>query len=369
MTSAPAPAPAPEPQRDTQHSRSPQKEPHSGTHSRLSYGQNRAHAHVHGRPRPGATVRRIQRVLRRPTMTSRSRNKVNYFPEAPDKNAVRIIPIGGVEEVGRNMLIIDVNGDIFVMDAGFDFTSDDSAPGVDYTLPNTKFLEENKDRVRAVIITHGHLDHIGGIPFLLPRFGNPPIYTRAMTSVMIAKRQEEYPNIPKPEMIVVEPGSEHTIGNTKIAFFPVTHSIPDAMGVSMHTPQGNVVITGDLRLRHENGVPTEKEQEVWGKIGKEDNLLFIADSTNAEREGFSIPEDQVTKTLGNIIRTVKGRLIIGTFASQFERMLHIIQIAEQCGKKIVSYLPFRFFRLPIQFPMPWEYPCIHHKAMWLSPET
>ncbi len=336
MTSAPAPAPAPEPRQDTQPSRPPQEEPRGGTHSHLPYGQNRAHTHAHGRPRPGATVRRIQRVLRRPTMTSRPRNKVNYFPEAPGKDVVRIIPIGGVEEVGRNMLIVDVNGDIFVMDAGFDFTSDDSAPGVDYTLPNTKFLEKNKDRIRAVIITHGHLDHIGGIPFLLPRFGNPPIYTRAMTSIMIAKRQEEYPNVPKPEIIVVEPGSEHTIGNTKITFFPVTHSIPDAMGVSMHTPQGNVVITGDLRLRHEDGVPIEKEREVWGKLGKEDNLLFIADSTNAERDGFSIPEDQVTKTLENIIRTVKGRLIIGIFASQFERMLHIIQIAEQCGKKIVT---------------------------------
>ncbi len=335
MTSAPAPAPAPEPRQDSQDTKPQHRERHIGTHHHKP--QLRTNSHTHGKSRPGATVRRIQRTLRRPAATPlRPKNRSNYIPETPDKNIVRIIPIGGVEEVGRNMLIVDVNGDIFVMDAGFAFTSDDSAPGVDYTLPNTKFLEENKDRIRAVIITHGHLDHIGGIPFLLPRFGNPPIYTRAMTAVMIAKRQEEYPNVPKPEVIVVEPGSEHTIGNTKIAFFPVTHSIPDSMGVSIRTPQGNVVITGDLRLEHDGGEPSEREHATWEKIGKEDNLFFIADSTNAEKDGFSIPEKHITETLEKIIRTVQGRLIIGTFASQFERMLHIIQIAEQCGKKIVT---------------------------------
>ncbi len=338
MTSAPAPAPAPEPRQDSDY----QNHPHRNRQRNESFPRAPHQARIptvgtRTKPRPGAAMRKIRRTLRRPTMlTTRPKNKVTYLPDMPDKNTIRIIPIGGVEEVGRNMLIVDVNGDIFVMDAGFAFTSDDSAPGVDYTLPNTKFLEENKDRIRAVIITHGHLDHIGGIPFLLPRFGNPPIYTRALTATMIAKRQDEFPNVPKLEVNIVEPGSEHTISNTKIAFFPVTHSIPDSMGVSIRTPQGNVVITGDLKLEHENTEPSERELATWGKIAKEDNILFIADSTNAEKDGFSIPENQVTKTLGDIIRTVKGRLIIGTFASQFERMLHIIKIAEECGKKIVT---------------------------------
>ena len=234
------------------------------------------------------------------------------------------------------MVAIDVNGDIIVMDAGFHFKAEDDAPGVDYTLPNTKFLEQNADRVKGVIITHGHLDHIGGIPFTLPRFGNPPIYTRRATSIMIQRRQEEYPDVPKLEINEIEIDTERTIGNTKVRFFPVTHSIPDSMGVSIRTPYGNVVISGDLKLDHVDGVPTEREQKTWGAIGKEDNLFLIADSTNAERDGFSIPEARVLLTLEEIIKTVQSRLIIGTFASQFERMINIIQFAEKYGKKIVT---------------------------------
>jgi ribonuclease J len=249
---------------------------------------------------------------------------------------VRIVPLGGVEEVGRNCVAMEVENDIYVYDAGFQFVTEESSPGVDYMLPNTTYLERNADRIRAVFITHGHLDHIGGIPFLLNRFGNPPIYSQNLTNVMIAKRQEEYPDVPKPELITVEVGSTHTIGSRKVKFFPVTHSIPDSMGVLVETKYGNVVVTGDLKLEHENGEPTDKEKKVWGDIGKENNLFFIADSTNADREGFSIPESRVNKTLEDIVRGVTGRLIIGTFASQFERMINIIEIAESMGKKVVT---------------------------------
>lgn len=260
----------------------------------------------------------------------------DYFPEPVASNVVRIVPLGGVEEVGRNMLAMEVGDDIFVFDVGFQFVSEEASPGVDYLLPNTAYLEKNKDRVRAAFITHGHLDHIGGVPFLMSRFGNPPIYTQELTAVMVAKRQEEYPDVPKPEIITVEVGTERVIGSCKVKFFAVTHSIPDSMGISVETPYGHVVVTGDLKLEHENGVPTAKEQKVWGDIGKQNNLFFIADSTNAEREGFSIPESRVNQTLEDIVRTVSGRLIIGTFASQFERMVRIIEIAESMGKKIVT---------------------------------
>ncbi|MDE1919409.1 MAG: ribonuclease J [Patescibacteria group bacterium] len=246
--------------------------------------------------------------------------------------------MGGVEEVGRNMTAVEVGatGDILVFDAGFQFVSEDTSPGVDYILPNTKYLEKNAARVKGVIITHGHLDHIGGIPFTLPRFGTPPIYTQNLTSIMIQRRQEEYPDVPKSEMITVEVGQSVTIGSTRVKFFPVTHSIPDSMGVSVETPQGNVVITGDLKLDHDDGIPSEREVNTWGTIGKDKNIFFIADSTNAEKDGFSIPEKRVIQTLEDIIKTVSGRLIIGTFASQFERMIHIMETAEKLGKKIVT---------------------------------
>ena len=266
----------------------------------------------------------------------REKKGPEYLPAAPAKDVVRIVPLGGVEEVGRNMFTVEANGDIFVFDVGFQFVSEDGSPGVDYVLPNTKYLEVNKDRIRGVFITHGHLDHIGGVPFLMERMGNPTIYTRNLSAVMIKKRQEEYPDQAPLNIVEVEAGQTMTIGSSKVRFFQVTHSIPDSMGIAVETPYGNVVATGDLKLDHENGIPSERELKVWGEIGSMKNLLFIADSTNAERDGFSVPERKVHETLEDIIKTVKGRLIIGTFASQFERMVRIIEICESMGKKIVT---------------------------------
>ena len=290
-------------------------------------------------PRPGSATRRIQRILRRPAANpTRQTRNADYFPAPAGPTSVRIIPFGGVEEVGRNMIAVEVGatGDILIFDAGFQFVSEESNPGVDYILPNTKYLEKNASRVKGVIITHGHLDHIGGIPFILPRFGTPPIYTQNLTSIMIQRRQEEYPDVPKSEMVIVEVGQTVTIGSTRVKFFPVTHSIPDSMGISVETPQGNVIITGDLKLEHDDGTPSEREMKTWGAIGKDNNIFMIADSTNAEKDGFSIPEKRVIQTLENIVKTVSGRLIIGTFASQFERLIHIIEIAEKMNKKIVT---------------------------------
>lgn len=253
-----------------------------------------------------------------------------------DPDTVRIIPLGGVEEVGKNMTAVETADDILIFDAGFQFvSSENDAPGVNYILPNTQYLEENKDKIRGLIITHGHLDHIGGIPFLIERIGNPPIYTRYLTSLMILKRQEEFPHLPKVNMNVVELDQRVKVGNTYIKPFPVTHSIPDSMGISVETKHGNIVISGDLKLDHDGEEPSDKEKQVWGGIGKDKNILFIGDSTNAEKDGFSIPEIRVHSNIEQIIRNVKGRLVVGTFASQFERMIRIITICEQLGKKIV----------------------------------
>lgn len=259
-----------------------------------------------------------------------------YFPPPPNEDTVRVIPLGGVEEVGRNMTVVETKDDIFVVDVGFQFVPEDDAPGVDYILPNTRYLEENKDRIRAVFITHGHLDHIGGIPFILSRIGNPPIYTQYITSLMLLKRHEEYPHLPPLNIVVMQENERVKVGSTYVKSFPVTHSIPDSMGVSIETKHGNVLLTGDLKLDHIDGVPTDEENATWSSLGKDKNLLFIADSTNAERDGFSITETKVHATIEDIIRTVKGRLIIGTFASQFERMIKILEIAEKMGKKVVT---------------------------------
>jgi len=263
-------------------------------------------------------------------------DKSPVIPEITDEDTVRIIPVSGVEEIGRNMNIIETKDDIIIVDAGFQFVNEESnAPGINYILPNTQYLEERKHKIRALVVTHGHLDHIGGIPFIMERIGNPPIYTQYLTSLMILKRQEEFPHMDKVEMNVIKEGETFTVGKTRIKTFRVTHSIPDAMGVCVETKHGDVVVTGDIKLVNEGGKVVVEERESWEKIGLNNNLALLCDSTNADRAGFSASESLVFETLENIIRNVKGRLIVGTFASQFDRLTNIIRVCEEQNKKVV----------------------------------
>jgi ribonuclease J len=252
----------------------------------------------------------------------------------PVGDNIRIIPLGGVGEIGRNMTMIEYKNDIIVIDAGFQFQEEDT-PGIDYILPNTKYLEERKDKIRAVIITHGHLDHIGGIPYIMPRIGNPPIYTRNLTGIMIRKRQEEFPHVPPLEIKTIEKDSRLMLGDLPVRFFGVTHTIPDSMGIIIDTPFGAIVTPGDYKLNHIDGTPVPEEEKEYGVFENLKVLLLLADSTNIENPGFSTPESVVHKNLEEIIKSIKGRLIIGTFASQMERMIKIIEVAEKYGKKIV----------------------------------
>ncbi len=273
-------------------------------------------------PRPMRTRRNIQ---------PKNNDKIPLLP----RDTIRIVPLGGVEEVGNNMTAIEYGDDILVFDVGFQF-EEEGAPGVDYIIPNTTYLEERKERIRAIIVTHGHLDHIGGIPYILDRIGNPPIYTRYLTSLMINKRHVEFPNLTKPNIKIVDPGDKMKIASFELEYFHVTHSIPDSMGTIVKTPIGNVVVSGDLRLDHIDEDPTDKEKMVWGHVGKQNNLLFISDSTSAELSGWSIPERKIIENLDVIIGKIQGRVIIGSFASQFARLVSIINIAEKYGRKVIT---------------------------------
>lgn len=249
---------------------------------------------------------------------------------------IRIIPLGGVEEIGKNMTVIEYGNDIVVIDIGLAFPTEET-PGVDYIIPDINYLEENRARVRGVIITHGHLDHTGGIPYVMNRIGNPPLYTRNLTSLFIKKRMDEFPHLPPLNMIIVENNSRIKIGAIPVRFFGVTHTIPDSMGVIIETPHGLIVNPGDFKLDLDkvDGVPTPEEESTYQIFDQEKTLLLLADSTNIENPGFSVPERETHKNLEEIIKNIHGRLIIGTFASQLERMIKIIGAVEKYGRKLV----------------------------------
>lgn len=254
---------------------------------------------------------------------------------AQKEDTVRVIPLGGVEEVGKNMTMVEFRDSIVVVDMGIQFSDEDETPGVDYIIPDTTYLEARRKKIKGVFITHGHLDHIGGIPYIMDKIGNPRIYTRLLTSVVIKKRQVEFPELPALDMQIVETNTRIKVAEDMyVRFFNVTHTIPDAMGIIVETPLGNIIFTGDLKVDHDDGVPIEREREVYDAIGKENNLVLLADSTNADVPGFSFSERAIHKNLEELIRGIKGRLIIGTFASLLERMIFIINTAAKFGKKV-----------------------------------
>lgn len=283
----------------------------------------------------------FKRGLRHKTMRRKGDRPI---PEkrAPDvippigAGVIRIIPLGGVEEVGRNMTAIEYGDDIIVVDCGIQFTDADT-PGVDYILPNTKYIEDRKSKVRAMVITHGHLDHIGGIPYIMDRIGNPPLYTREFGALLIKKRQEEFPHLPPLDIRIVDSSDKSLpiTANLKVRFFGLTHSIPDSTGVIIETPFGDIVNTGDVRIENENGVPVDKEVEQYKMFKDRNILLFTMDSTGIEKPGFSPSEVSILKNIDEIIRTVPGRIIIATFASQVERIIEFFKSAKKYGKKVV----------------------------------
>jgi len=248
---------------------------------------------------------------------------------------LRMVPLGGVEEIGKNMTAIEYKDEIIVVDAGFQF-SESETPGIDYIIPNVTYLEERKNKIKAVFITHGHLDHIGAVPYIMPRIGNPPIYSRAFGAAIIQKRQTEFPHLPKIDVRTISGTETIKIGkHFVVEFFPISHAIPDSMGLFIKTPVGTVAFVEDVRVDHVDGVPTQKEKDQWSRFQKENILLFTLDSTSVYKPGFATPESKVIETLRTIIKDVPGRLIIGTFASQVERVIELINAAEKFNKYIV----------------------------------
>ncbi len=254
-----------------------------------------------------------------------------------EAGTVRVITIGGVEKVGSiNMTAIECNDQIIVIDAGFQF-SDSDTPGIDFMIPNTKYLEERKHMIKGLIVTHGHLDHIGALSFVMESLGNPPIYTMEFGALLIKKRHEEYPHLPELDIKIIEKddGAISISEDLKVRFFGITHSIPDSAGILVETPCGEIALMGDVRVENDNGTPTEEEYKKY-EIFKNKELLFMTlESTGIPYPGWTISEKVVSDTVDKIIRDTKGRLLIATFASQVERIVGFLESAKRYGRVVV----------------------------------
>lgn len=251
----------------------------------------------------------------------------------PSHDVLRYVPLGGFEEIGRNMMFFEYEDEILIIDAGIQFPEEET-PGIDYIIPNTSYLESKKEKIKGIIITHGHYDHIGAIPYILDKLGNPTIYTTRLTKEIIMKRQEDFPLSPKPVFELVTGGETRQISkNFAITFFDVIHNIPDGFGMILRTPVGNIVHPGEFKFDYDtNGKP--RGLDVWEQVGKEGIHTLMLDSTGAEVPGYALSERIVEQELEKLFRAAKGRIIVGAFASLIDRLTEIIKIAEKLGRKV-----------------------------------
>ena len=248
-------------------------------------------------------------------------------------DAVRFVPLGGLEEIGRNCMFLEYKDEIVIIDVGLQFPEEET-PGIDYIIPNTSYLESKKQNIQAIILTHGHYDHIGALPHLAAKLGNPPVYATSITKAIIEKRQEDFPNSPKLKIITVKSGDEIKVSRYFDAlFFGVPHTIPETVGVLMKTPIGNIVHFADFRLDYTDaGEPQGLEE--FERVAKLGVHSFMIDSTAAEKPGHSISEKTVEKNLEEIFKNAEGRIIVATFASLLTRIAEIIKIAEKLGRHV-----------------------------------
>lgn len=254
-------------------------------------------------------------------------------PPPKRRNVLRAIPLGGLDEVGKNMMIFEYNDDIVIVDMGFQFPEEDML-GIDYVIPDISYLQDKTNRIRGILITHGHLDHIGAIPYLLPKLNFPPIFGTSLTNGLIQKRLEEFGLERKAKLHTIDPHKTIRLGQFICDFFRVNHSIPDGIGIILKTPAGTVVHTGDFKFDYTPVFQHHADYAKIASLGAQNVAALFSDSTNALKGGSTMSEKRIGETLEEIIKVAKGRIVIAAFASLIGRIQQIIQTAQKYDRHI-----------------------------------
>ena len=263
--------------------------------------------------------------------TNTAKKKQSNQPKT--KPTIRIMFLGGLNEIGKNITLFECNNDIFILDCGMAFPDGDML-GVDLVIPDFTYIEQNVDRIRGMVLTHGHEDHIGSIPFLLEKV-NIPIYGTALTLGLVGNKLKEYGLYNKAHLNVVKAGDTIKLGCMKVEFIHVNHSIPDSVAIAIHTEVGTIVHTGDFKIDFTPIYGGMIDLARFAELGKEGVLALLAESTNAEKPGYTMTEQTVSESFERLFRQAESkRIIIATFASNISRIQQIIYCAEEHGRKV-----------------------------------
>jgi ribonuclease J len=249
------------------------------------------------------------------------------------KPKLKIIPLGGLGEIGKNMMVLEYEADIIIIDCGLMFPEEDML-GIDLVIPDLSYVVENRDKVRGIVVTHGHEDHIGALPYLLPQLDNVPIYSTKLTQGLISVKLKERRTREGVNLKVLNTGKEITLGKFKVELFPVCHSIPDATGVIITTPEGIIIHSGDFKIDYTPVSGKGTDLSRLAQLGAQGVLLLLSDSTYAELPGYTPSEQVVGESLEHVISNAPGRVIVTTFSSLVSRVQQVIDAAAKYQRRV-----------------------------------